>query len=196
MASLVQSASRSKPCWKNIAEIEGHPTMQRFHAIVAKVNGWFLRLSGVAVLLVLVGILWEIVSRNVFGLPTSWALDSSRFALVFVFFLALAPALQSGAHVAVDILYEYLPGGPKRILQSVALVLVICFALLLLWYVWLETYEAFVYDGSFTATISVKMKTIYWIGPLGTIQFLMTAVSMLLRLVQKDELVEPAAVSR
>jgi TRAP-type C4-dicarboxylate transport system permease small subunit len=170
--------------------------MQRFHAIVAKVNGWFLRLSGVAVLLVLVGILWEIVARNVFGLPTSWALDSSRFALVFVFFLALAPALQSGAHVAVDILYEYLPGGPKRILQSVALVLVICFALLLLWYVWLETYEAFVYDGSFTATISVKMKTIYWIGPLGTIQFLMTAVSMLLQLVQKDDLVEPAAVSR
>jgi TRAP-type C4-dicarboxylate transport system permease small subunit len=89
-----------------------------------------------------------------------------------------------------------LPGGPKRILQSVALVLVICFALLLLWYVWLETYEAFVYDGSFTATISVKMKTIYWIGPLGTIQFLMTAVSMLLQLVQKDDLVEPAAVSR
>jgi TRAP-type C4-dicarboxylate transport system permease small subunit len=145
---------------------------------------------------VLAGILWEIVARNVFGLPTSWALDSSRFALVVVFFLALAPALQSGAHVAVDILYEYLPGGPKRILRAVALTLVICFSLLLLWYVWLETYEAFVYDGSFTATISVKMKTIYWIGPLGTLQFLLTAVSMLLRIVHRDDIVGPATVSR
>lgn len=155
--------------------------MYRFHAFVETVNSWFLRLSGVAVLLVLAGIVWEIVARNVFGLPTSWALDSSRFALVFVFFLALGPALQSGAHVAVDILYEYLPRGPKRVLQAVAQAMVIGFALMLLWYVWLETYEAFVYDGSFTATISVKMKTIYWVGPLGTMQFLLTAVSMLLR---------------
>ncbi|MBL0420720.1 TRAP transporter small permease [Ramlibacter sp. AW1] len=168
--------------------------MRRFHAFVEAVNGWFLTFSGVAVLLVLVGILWEIVSRNVFGLPTSWALDASRFALVFIFFLALAPALQSGSHVAVDILYEYLPAGPKRAMQIVALLLVVGFALLLLWYVWQETYEAFLYDGSFTATIPVKMKTIYWVGPLGVVQFLLTAVSLLLRSLQADPLARRQAV--
>lgn len=170
--------------------------MHHFHVFVRAVNGWFLRLSGFGVLLVLGGVLWEIIARNVFGLPTSWALDSSRFALVFVFFLALAPALQSGAHVAVDILYEYLPRGPKRILQAVAQTLVIGFALLILWFIWLETYEAFIYDGSFTATILVKMKAIYWIGPLGTIQFLLTGISMLLQLLQRNSPAEPMAASR
>ncbi len=155
--------------------------MKRYHAFVAATNRGFLTASGLMILAVLAAMLWDIVSRNVFNQPTLGALDMSRFALVFIFFLALAPALEGGAHVAVDILYEYLPHGGKRSLQILAQLLVIVFTLILLFYVYQETRESFEDNGSFPTAIPVKMKYVYWIGPVGTAQFLLTAVSLLLK---------------
>lgn len=157
-----------------------NPIMNRYHSCVSAINRCFLMISGLMILAVVGIVLWDIVSRNVFGQPTLWALDTSRFALVFIFFFALAPALESGAHVAVDILYEYLQDGPKRTLLIIAQSIVIVFTLILLFYVYGETRESFEDDGAFPATIPIKMKYVYWIGPVGVLQLLLTGASLLL----------------
>ena len=153
--------------------------MNSFQKFVHRTNFVFQLLAGILVLVIVAALGWDLVARNVFNAPTLWAMDLSRLALLFLFFLAIGPALESGSHVAVDILNEYLTGRPRWALQVVAQVLVIVFACFLLWEVTGETYDAFVYDGSFPTVVPVKMKYVYWIGPFGVLQFLLTALSLL-----------------
>lgn len=155
--------------------------LQRF---TQRVNRLFLTLSGVLVAVILAMIAYDLVLRNVFDSPTLWALDLSRFMLVYVFFLALAPALESGSHVAVDILDHYLPPAFKCQLRILALALVLVFGAFLLWQIARTTFEAFDEDGLFPTTIPVKMKWIYWIGPIGVVQFLLTGFVQLVATVR------------
>lgn len=153
--------------------------MSGIHSFVHRTNFLFQLLAGFFVLVIVVALGWDLVARNVFNAPTLWAMDLSRFALLFVFFLGLAPALESGSHVAVDILPEALRGWSKWALQLLAQALVIVFACFLLWQVVVQTYDSFVDNGSFPTVIPVKMKHIYWIGPIGVLQFLITGISLM-----------------
>ncbi|MCC6473178.1 MAG: TRAP transporter small permease subunit [Burkholderiales bacterium] len=143
------------------------------------VNRWFLRAAGAIALVILVTIACDLVLRNVFDAPTLWALDVSRFLLLFVFFLALAPALESGSHVSVDLLEHYLRGGPRRAMRIAARALVVVFAAILLWQVWRTTSDAFATGELFPIVINLKLKQVYWIAPVGVLQFLLTGLAML-----------------
>ncbi len=144
-----------------------------------RVNRIFLGLAGLLTAAILLVIAYDLVARNVFGAPTLWALDLSRFLLVFVFFLSLAPALESGAHVSVDILEHYLAAGLRRILRIAARSLVLVLGAFLMWQICRSTYQAFVENSLFPTWIPVKLKHVYWIGPLGVLQFLLTGVVLL-----------------
>jgi TRAP-type C4-dicarboxylate transport system permease small subunit len=143
------------------------------------VNRVFLRLAGALTAAILAILLYDLVMRNVFDAPTTWAMDIARFTLVFVFFFALAPALESGAHVAVDILDHYLPPAARRALRIVALALMLVFGAFLLWQLASTTIEAFADDALFPTLVAVKLKHVFWIGPLGVIEFLLTALALL-----------------
>ncbi len=151
-------------------------TLARF---TRRVNRWFLAAAGALVVVMLAVIGYDVVLRNVFDSPTLWALDTSRFLLQFVFFLALAPALEAGSHVSVDILEHYLPATAKRAVRLAARVLVIVFAAILLWQVTRTAWDAFATDELFPIVVSVKLKHVYWIAPLGVLQFLLTGLVML-----------------
>lgn len=144
-----------------------------------RVNRWFLALAGTCAGAILAAVCYDLVLRNVFDAPTLWALDVSRFLLLFVFFLALAPALESGAHVSVDILEHYLPPAPRRMLRIAARFLVLVFGAILLWQVARTTGDAFATDELFPIVITLRLKHVYWVAPLGVIQFLLTAMALL-----------------
>lgn len=151
--------------------------LQRFTRAVNRV---FLRLAGAIAALILAFIVYDLVMRNVFDAPTTWVMDVSRFMLVYVFFLALAPALESGSHVAVDILDHYLSPGSRRALRTFALALVLVFGAFLLWQLTRTTIEAFADDALFPTLVPVKLKHVFWIGPVGVIQFLLTTLALLI----------------
>ena len=153
--------------------------MEALTRFTRRVNRIFLSLAGILTAAILLAIAYDLVARNVFDAPTMWALDLSRFLLLFVFFLALAPALESGTHVSVDILEHYLAPGPKRVLRITARVLVLVFGGFMLWQICRSTYEAFVDNSLFPTLIPVKLKHVYWIGPLGVLQFLLTGIVLL-----------------
>lgn len=149
--------------------------------VTRRVNCWFLTAAGLLAAVILAAIAYDLVARNLFDSPTLWALDVSRFLLLFVFFLALAPALESGAHVSVDILENYLPPAPRRAMRIIARLLILVFGAILLWQVTRTTQDAFVTDELFPIVISLKAKHVYWIAPIGVIQFLLTGFVMLCR---------------
>lgn len=148
------------------------------------VNRVFLRLAGLIAALILSFIVYDLVLRNVFDAPTTWVMDVSRFMLVYVFFLALAPALESGSHVAVDILDHYLSPGKRRALRTFALALVLVFGAFLLWQLTRTTIEAFEDDALFPTVVPVKLAHVFWIGPLGVLQFLLTALVLLIEAIR------------
>ena len=153
--------------------------MARFALFTRRVNRALLALASLLAAAMLVVLSYDLVARNVFDAPTVWALDISRFLLFFVFFLALAPALESGAHVSVDIVEHYLAPGPKRLMNILAHSLVLVFGAFLMWQICRSTYQAFVDNSLFPTFVPIKLKQVYWIAPLGVLQFLLTALASL-----------------
>lgn len=147
--------------------------------LTRRINRWLLAAAGALAAAILAVISYDLVSRNLFDAPTVWALDVSRFLLLFMFFLALAPALESGAHVSVDILDHYLPPAPKRAMRLAARVLVLAFGVILLWQVTRAARDAFETDELFPIVVTLKLKHVYWIAPMGVAQFLLTGLAML-----------------
>jgi TRAP-type C4-dicarboxylate transport system permease small subunit len=144
-----------------------------------RVNRLFLALAGALAAAILLVMGYDLVARNVFDAPTLWALDISRFLLLFMFFFALAPALESGAHVSVDLLEHYVSLRWKRVLRILAQVLVLIFGAFLMWQICRTAYEAFVENSLFPTVVPVKLKHVYWIAPIGVAQFLLTALALL-----------------
>jgi TRAP-type C4-dicarboxylate transport system permease small subunit len=153
--------------------------MNSFSLFTRRVNALFLAIAGAMVVAILLALGYDLVARNIFDSPTLWALDASRFLLMFVFFLGLAPALEHGSHVSVDIVEGYLTPGPRRILAAVAHLLLLIFGAFLMWQVWRYTAEAFADNSFFPTVVPIKLKHVYWIGPLGVLQFLLTGLAML-----------------
>lgn len=147
--------------------------------ITRRVNLWFLRAAGITTAAILAMITYDLVMRNVFDMPTTWVMDIARFALVYVFFLALAPALEGGSHVSVDILDHYLPERWRARLRILALTFLLVFGGFLLWQLWSTAHEAWVDDALFPTVVQVKLVWVFWIGPVGVVEFLLTGLAML-----------------
>jgi hypothetical protein len=74
----------------------------RLEAFTRAVNRLFAAAACLLVLVIMTAIMIQVVYRYLLDDPIAWVLDITIFLLVFVFFLAVAPALQSGSHIEVD----------------------------------------------------------------------------------------------
>ena len=92
-------------------------------------------------------ILQDVVRRYLFNDPSAWVLDICSFMLVYLVFLALAPALEAGSHVSVDIFNQLLPRRWRRGIFLFGGVLTIFFATVLFKMLLDETIEAFADDN-------------------------------------------------
>jgi TRAP-type C4-dicarboxylate transport system permease small subunit len=150
--------------------------IERARRATRAVNRVFIALAGAMALGIFAVILYDVLMRNAFDAPTVWALDVSRFLLVYLFFLALAPALEAGTHVSVDAVMHWVSPAAARRLRMAAVLLTMVFGMILLWQVTRATLDAFARDEMFPTAVPIRMKYVFWIGPLGTLQFVLTAV--------------------
>ena len=74
--------------------------LERFTTVV---NRLFVLVASVLVIGIMLVTVREVFVRYALNQPSLWAMDGSRYALLYAFFLALGPALQSGHHVNVDL---------------------------------------------------------------------------------------------
>jgi TRAP-type C4-dicarboxylate transport system permease small subunit len=156
--------------------VAGLPLLEGF---TRRVNRLFTRLAGIIVLAITLVVLCEIFLRYALNAPTTWAMDGARFAVVYVFFLALGPALESGHHVVVDLFDRLLPLRLRPYQRVLGDLLTLIFAALLLWYLLQETRQVFASGETAFSVVAMPLKYIYWIGPVGALEFLLTALALL-----------------
>lgn len=69
---------------------------------------------------VTLSVVYEVVSRYLFGKPTTWAIDFSEYALLVCVFFAAAWVLAEDSHIRIDIFVSYLPPKAVRVLGLAA----------------------------------------------------------------------------
>ena len=150
-------------------------------AFTRVVNRGFAAIACLLVLVIVTAIVVQIVYRFLLDDPIAWVLDITIFLLVFVFFLSVAPALQSGSHIEVDMFDSLIPDTYRKPVRFIGKLLTVIFAAIFFWFVAAFYYDIVEVDElSFTMLI-VQLKYLYWIGPLGALQFLLTAIVLLIR---------------
>lgn len=146
---------------------------------IRAINRLFTWLACALTLLVVAIVLQDVLRRYFLNDPTEWALDISSFLLVYIFFLALAPALERGNHVRVDFFEERVPPGWRPRMAVAAHLLVVIFGAVLFWQLYLTTEDAFVGNYLTSSPLPIRLKYIYAIGPVGAAQFVVTGLALL-----------------
>ncbi|MGE3645331.1 MAG: TRAP transporter small permease [Beijerinckiaceae bacterium] len=155
--------------------------LDRFEAFTRIVNRIFAALACLIVMVIMILLVVGVFFRYALHDPIPWILDVTIFMLAFVFFLAVAPALESGSHIEVDLFDPLIPRTMRKAQRIVGKLLTLVFAGVFLWFVahyYAEIVEAD--ELSFTM-ITIPLKYVHWIGPVGAAQFLLTAIVQFIR---------------
>lgn len=142
---------------------------------VAVVNRWFLAAATLLVLVMVAIILIDVIARSFFDAPTIWAFDIVRFALLYATFLGLAPALESGSHVIVDMFDTFLPRIIRPAIPFLASGLTLAFGAVLLWHIADLAFEAFADGRIVQATIAIPEMWVWLPAPIGCALFVAVA---------------------
>ena len=103
----------------------------RYVRIVDRLNLWIGRVVMYS-LFVMVGILlWSSASKTFFT-PSLWTLESAQFALAAYYMLGGAYAMQQGGHVRMDLFYSDWSPRTKALIDSVTVLFLIFFLVVLL----------------------------------------------------------------
>ncbi len=90
---------------------------------VAKISSW-------ALIVLIIVITYEVISRYIFNHPTGWSFEMSYFLSSFLIIMTMAYTLQIKNHVNIDIFYNKFP-------RRVQLILSIIFTLLFFFPMWI-----------------------------------------------------------
>jgi len=122
---------------------------------------------------------YEVVMRYFFQRPTTWVIDFTEYALLYVVFLASAWVLREEGHVNINILLVLLSPRVRRLLNAVTSVIASAACCLLFWFSLWVTWDAFVRGEVLWKSTIVPKWPVYVIMPIGslllTVQFLIRA---------------------
>jgi TRAP-type C4-dicarboxylate transport system permease small subunit len=151
---------------------------QCYEAATKATNHAFVVAASLGVVFITVLVLGSVAARTA-GAPILWPFDIAQFALAYVFFLGLGPALESGHHVVVEMFDRVMPRFLRPYVLHIAAVLTILFGAVLLWQLWRATSRVFADNRLAIASIVVALKWVYVVGPVGTIVFILSGVTLL-----------------
>ena len=115
-------------------------TFMHITAIAERIDRFTTRIGRAAAWLALAVVLLQfalVVARYLFGLGSIWATEAVIYAHATLFLLAAAWTLRAGGHVRVDIFYAEASPRTKAMIDLIgAVLLLLPFALVLLWLSW------------------------------------------------------------
>ncbi|MFD1037457.1 TRAP transporter small permease [Virgibacillus byunsanensis] len=77
--------------------------------------------------------LYSVFMRYVMGGSQSWATEIFTMMLVWAIFIGFSTALRDDKHVSIDILYDRVGPGMKKVCELVTLIFGIAFSLFFIW---------------------------------------------------------------
>lgn len=116
--------------------------------------------------LLVLNVVWQVFSRYILNMPSTFTDELARFLLIWVSLLGLAYLSGQNRHIAIDVLSQKLNSSARiklGIFINVLIILFVFFVLVLGG--GMLVYSTFIYM-QLTPTLQIPMGSIYLIGPL------------------------------
>lgn len=84
--------------------------------------------------LLVICVIWQVVSRYILGMPSVVTDEIARFMFMWVGLMGAAYATSQKRHLAIDLLPQKLVGVPKKVLETVILLITMLFVCLIMIY--------------------------------------------------------------
>ena len=139
--------------------------MKRFLFFIDSLSLWTGKAFSWLILVLTLGVTYEVFVRYVLSAPTTWAFDFSYITYGALFLMAGAYTLSRNGHVRADVIYRFLK---PRTQASFDLVLYIIF--------FLPAVGAFMYSGYIYAEMSVRFREVSIFSPAGVPVFPLKAL--------------------
>ena len=107
--------------------------MKKILSFIDAISIWSGKAAGWLVLIVICFIIYEILMRYVFHLPTLWVSESMVFGAGLTYVLGSAWALQDNRHVKIDLIYGRLTLRQRAIIDSITFVFFALYMGVFLW---------------------------------------------------------------
>jgi TRAP-type mannitol/chloroaromatic compound transport system permease small subunit len=130
--------------------------MTRFLFFIDSLSMWVGKAFGWLILVLTLGVSYEVFVRYVLRAPTTWAFDFSYITYGALFLMAGAYTLSRGGHVRADVVYRL---WKPRTQATMDLILYVLF--------FLPAVAAFIYSGWNYAAMSIRFKEVSIFSPAG-----------------------------
>ena len=153
----------------------------RFNRLVSRLNGLVGEFVAYWSVIAVVVYYYEVIARYVFNSPTNWAHESMFLMFGMQYLLAGGYVLREGAHVRVDVIYNYFSNRGKAIVDLFTSIFFFIFVVTLLftgWTFFLDSYK--VSEVSFTEW-AIQYWPIKFALPLGAALLLLQGIAQLLK---------------
>ncbi len=124
---------------------------------------------------------FEVIMRYIFNTPTIWVHEASYLLLGMQYLLAGGFALLHGAHVRVDVVYNYLPLRGRVGMDIFTSMFFFMFALVLVLTSWTYFENAYSMGETTVETWGIQYWPVKGIMLLGSVMLLMAGISKLLK---------------
>lgn len=149
-------------------------------------TGLALRLS-IAFLLIAASLaLFQVITRFVFGAPSTWSEVITRSSMIWSVFLGVAVAFRHGAMISVDIIQNSLPPRLGLGVFLFANLGSLIFFSILLWQGYLMTLRVIPQS---LAALEISIAWVYAALPVGSVFILIAILASMVRAVQGDWLI-------
>jgi TRAP-type mannitol/chloroaromatic compound transport system permease small subunit len=109
-----------------------HPVLEAYCRAIDRLNEWMGWLLGPMIVLVSAAIIYEVISRGVFNVATTWANESVIYGSSAVYLVLGGYALLHRRHVRIDLIFGVISPRAARILEVVTLPFLLIYALALI----------------------------------------------------------------
>lgn len=109
------------------------PLADRFCDAVDRINSWVGRFWALAIFAITLAVLYEVVSRGVFGQGTLWSNETTIYLSALAYLIGGGYALAHRRHVRIDLIHERLPPSARAILDSFTFVFFLLYVGALIW---------------------------------------------------------------
>ena len=121
--------------------------IRRFFSILAagveRINNFMWVISGFAILIAALILMYEVIMRYVLRIPTIWEIEASVYLVIMASFLGAAYGLKEGSHISIELVTVHLSRRTNTYLTLITSFFSWIFCLICAWKGWEMWWEAF-----------------------------------------------------
>ena len=163
------------------------PLADHFCDLIDRVNSWLGRGLALSIFLVTAAVLYEVVSRGVFGQATVWSNETTIYLSAVAYLVGGGYALAHRRHVRIDLIYERLSLRTRKALDCFTSLFFLVYVGALIWVGTTMAWTSF-QQGESTGTP--------WNPPIWPVKFAIPLAGLLLLLQGIANLLRDTGVAR